>query len=143
MSCEVSGGCSQAIGSREGRPTYGPRSSRSRAAGDRARPVPGDRRNTVGGGGLAHAHGARAAPVGRAAAPSPPGYTMTTGTDRTPRRTTGPNQPDCHRGQPSETPRLMILAELVDGLTSGSSADSAEKRSTAPLFEDLGQLTPT
>jgi hypothetical protein len=31
----------------------------------------------------------------------------------------------------------------LTGLTSGSSADSAEKRSAAPLFEDLGQPTLT
>jgi hypothetical protein len=37
----------------------------------------------------------------------------------------------------------MNLAQLVDRLTSGSSADSAEKRSEAPLFEDLGQPTST
>jgi hypothetical protein len=36
----------------------------------------------------------------------------------------------------------MILGELVNGLVSGSSAAFTETRSVAPLFEDLGQLTP-
>ena len=38
---------------------------------------------------------------------------------------------------------LMILGELVDVSRRGSSADFAEKRSEAPLFEDLGQPTLT
>src|SRR5262245_28957871 len=38
---------------------------------------------------------------------------------------------------------LMILAELVRRPASGPSADFAEKRSEAPLFEDLGQPAPT